>query len=428
MPNQEFKSLDHFESFISKTITPWSNEQRTLLAAAMAERWLPVYEVFSEENDWGKPAVFEDVVQTIWNCVLGHQKLTNDDLKLHTERMDKNTPHVDDFDCEQALAACSIISDALECCHRGNNTGWAARAMAYGVAGMAPVLYYDPEEVLPDVFQEPKVQNEIEKQFKLLEVVGSMAQIDQQQIEALRQELTSPDLMGPVAPRPKPEGGPSNQSIFERYRTVTETDIKRTRPWTDKYTVGYADNPLAFSTWGGRYVRRKYSIEKLSDVPAREALVAKNLAHDAAVQGDPAWEGTLRFSIKVSYAHQEAEFDVKSPQEPHRYGPSFRRLCIEGGTARAWEWTYHHPPSWKEEDQRKKNGLAYTAPELGELLTRQLSWHGTGDVEQPWATETDGQTWRVGVNDFPDDLMYTLIINNAVVGKFHDWPRNWDRS
>jgi hypothetical protein len=25
----------------------------------------------------------------------------------------------------------------------------------------------------------------------------------------------------------------------------------------------------------------------------------------------------------------------------------------------------------------------------------------------------------------PDDLMYTLIINDAIIGKFHDWPEAW---
>ena len=421
MPNQDFQSLDQFESFISKTITPWSNEQRSVLAAAMAERWLPVYEEFSEKNDWGNPAAFEDAVKTAWNCVLGHQKLPAQDLKLHSERMDKHIPHLDDFDCEEALAACSIISDALECCHRGNNIGYAARAMASGVAGMAPALDYDPEEVLPDVFQEHKVRDEIEKQFKLLEVVGNMTQIDQQQIEALRQELTSPELRGPVAPRPKTQGGPSNKSIFERYRKVTESDIKCTLSWNNQFAVGNEANPMVFSIWGGRYQRRKYSIEKLGDVPARDALIAKNLAHDAAVQGDPGWDGTLRFSITVSYAHRKAGFDVKSFQEPHRYGPSIRQLCIEGGTARAWEWAHHRPSAWGEENQN-------TAPELDKLLTRQLSWHTTGDLDRPWATEADGQTWRVGLNDFPDDLMYSLIIDDSVIGKFHDWPKSWNRS
>jgi hypothetical protein len=37
------------------------------------------------------------------------------------------------------------------------------------------------------------------------------------------------------------------------------------------------------------------------------------------------------------------------------------------------------------------------------------------------------RTWRVGLNDFPDDLMYTLIVNDQIIGKFHDWPEHWNR-
>jgi hypothetical protein len=60
-------------------------------------------------------------------------------------------------------------------------------------------------------------------------------------------------------------------------------------------------------------------------------------------------------------------------------------------------------------------------------LARELNWRDTNDVNYPWATEVDGETWRVGLNDFPDDLMYTLIVNDQVIGKFHEWPEHWNR-
>jgi hypothetical protein len=59
--------------------------------------------------------------------------------------------------------------------------------------------------------------------------------------------------------------------------------------------------------------------------------------------------------------------------------------------------------------------------------TRELSWHTTEDVDHPWTTEVAGQTWRVALNDFPDDFMYTLIIDDAIIGKFHEWPETWQR-
>src|SRR5688572_13097645 len=121
MPNQELNSLDDFERFASSTISPWSREQRIALAAAMAERWLPVYESFSEQEEWGDASTFQRAVQAVWNSVLGHT-LTPNDLRLHKKRVGENTPHVDDFDCEEAIATSGMIDYALNCCVSADNT------------------------------------------------------------------------------------------------------------------------------------------------------------------------------------------------------------------------------------------------------------------------------------------------------------------
>ena len=44
----------------------------------MAERWLPVYESFSEEEDWGDSSILNVRVEAVWNCALG-KKLTSKD-------------------------------------------------------------------------------------------------------------------------------------------------------------------------------------------------------------------------------------------------------------------------------------------------------------------------------------------------------------
>src|SRR5947207_12005360 len=41
MANQDLKSLDEYEVFLTEKMTPWSPQQRVALAAAIAEHWLP---------------------------------------------------------------------------------------------------------------------------------------------------------------------------------------------------------------------------------------------------------------------------------------------------------------------------------------------------------------------------------------------------
>src|ERR1044072_546109 len=96
MSNPELKSLVDYQQFVTNTIKQWSHQQRIALAAAMAERWLPVYESFSEEEDWGDPSILQRAVEAVWNCALG-KELTRKDHILLTNRVEENTPHGADF-------------------------------------------------------------------------------------------------------------------------------------------------------------------------------------------------------------------------------------------------------------------------------------------------------------------------------------------
>jgi hypothetical protein len=151
----------------------------------------------------------------------------------------------------------------------------------------------------------------------------------------------------------------------------------------------------------------------------------------------PAWEPDVRALIDLCLRNPLAEYDAKSLEQPHAYGPSLRRLWAEAKRSglpddAAWQsivdWARHRPAAWWIEDQRKRRGMTHTMPALTEYLARDLDWTATGDVNLPWATRAAGAPWQVRLNDFPDDLMYSLIVDGREIGSFHDWPASWRRS
>ena len=164
--------------------------------------------------------------------------------------------------------------------------------------------------------------------------------------------------------------------------------------------------------------------------------MTRHRLQDVAEKEVPDWDDETRFWIDLCYKNPGNGLDVKSPEAPHAYGPSLRRLWVESkrwseSEKEIWksiiDWGRYRPVAWEAEDQRKKKGLAHATPELGVRLARELSWHATDDVDHPWASEVDGEQWQVRLNDFPDDLMYSLVVNGAIIGDFHDWPESWRR-
>ena len=189
----------------------------------------------------------------------------------------------------------------------------------------------------------------------------------------------------------------------------------------------------------GRYSRRRQILTGEYGPPADslgiEALMAWNRARDAAETRMPTWDRGLQDTLAMTLANPHVNFGAKSPAAPHGYGPSLRRLWIEatehGETEEeAWErimaWGRHRPESWALEDRRKKKGLA-DAPSLGDRMARDVAWSVSGDPQHPWTAQVDGEQWQIRIGDFPDDYLYSLVVDGAVVGPFHDWPDRWTR-
>ena len=60
-------------------------------------------------------------------------------------------------------------------------------------------------------------------------------------------------------------------------------------------------------------------------------------------------------------------------------------------------------------------------------LQAPIVWLQADDVEYPYAAVFDGNKLLLRLNDFPDEHLYTLIVNNKELASFDDWPKAWTR-
>jgi hypothetical protein len=65
--------------------------------------------------------------------------------------------------------------------------------------------------------------------------------------------------------------------------------------------------------------------------------------------------------------------------------------------------------------------------DLRERLLTATRWTRTGNPEWPWQTRVGDERWAVRLNDFPEEAMYTLFVDEEPAGDFNDWPERWTR-
>lgn len=54
-----------------------------------------------------------------------------------------------------------------------------------------------------------------------------------------------------------------------------------------------------------------------------------------------------------------------------------------------------------------------------------MTWEETGDPEYPYSAKVNQDSYLIRVNDFPDESLYTLIVNNEEIEDLEDWPDRW---
>ncbi|MEK6409143.1 MAG: hypothetical protein AABN34_19640 [Acidobacteriota bacterium] len=60
-------------------------------------------------------------------------------------------------------------------------------------------------------------------------------------------------------------------------------------------------------------------------------------------------------------------------------------------------------------------------------LEEKLVWRRSDDPHYRYDADFDGERWVLRVNDFPDDHLYTLLVDHVEVTSFDDWPEQRKR-
>src|SRR5690349_23509999 len=87
----------------------------------MAEHRMSADGSCSAAEDWGDPASLRQSLDAVWSRVQG-RVLTESDIARHSQQLEEITPHMDDFDAEEAVIVCVALSDALRSCGGPENT------------------------------------------------------------------------------------------------------------------------------------------------------------------------------------------------------------------------------------------------------------------------------------------------------------------
>lgn len=59
-------------------------------------------------------------------------------------------------------------------------------------------------------------------------------------------------------------------------------------------------------------------------------------------------------------------------------------------------------------------------------LTRRIKWDRDEDPCYPFITKFESEECKIRINDFPENQMYSLIINGKEILSFDDWPSCWE--
>jgi hypothetical protein len=236
--------------------------------------------------------------------------------------------------------------------------------------------------------------------------------------------------------------GLSNRTKYEQYRSQFDSGCLKADPPAHILADSRFLSTLV-ELWRLRYYRRQAAIHfvpvdkdvpRLADTVAKDLLIARARARNSLYTTLPDWPAEQVASAERDLS--KAHVDVSTLLDIPSYGPSLVSLWVDAkqqglsdddAARNVWLWANRPGLKWKRDDARRAKGLPAIEPKVQKRLAEVTVWRQTGDLYLPWDAGVAGHHWQVRLNDFPDEWVYSLLVDGAEVGDFHDWPQAWDR-
>ena len=78
-------------------------------------------------------------------------------------------------------------------------------------------------------------------------------------------------------------------------------------------------------------------------------------------------------------------------------------------------------------NRRTMAAAAQPAPDPRAIFAMSLTWSASEDLDTPWQVQVGALRLAVRMNDFPEEPLYTLLLDGNAVADFDDWPSCWKR-
>ena len=67
--------------------------------------------------------------------------------------------------------------------------------------------------------------------------------------------------------------------------------------------------------------------------------------------------------------------------------------------------------------------MEHMSTKIRSYLEADVDWNKRTDPQYPYEAQVNGDRLVIRLNDFPDETLYTLLVNDKEVSSFDDWPK-----